>query len=115
MENMKKKKRYVSLKLSVFMILFSTSCTKDFEEINTNEYIFNEASPSALFTGVVKNTLDLVGGTMNDQGKAQAMQEALFLPLLMGSIVWMPLVPNSPILNTLERSFLSQVKGILEQ
>ncbi|MDG1042639.1 MAG: SusD/RagB family nutrient-binding outer membrane lipoprotein [Flavobacteriaceae bacterium] len=49
------------------MILFSTSCTKDFEEINTNEYIFNEASPSALFTGVVKNTLDLVGGTMNDQ------------------------------------------------
>jgi hypothetical protein len=67
MENMKKKKRYVSLKLSVFMILFSTSCTKDFEEINTNEYIFNEASPSALFTGVVKNTLDLVGGTMNDQ------------------------------------------------
>ena len=64
---MKKKKRYVSLKISVFMILFSTSCTKDFEEINTNEYIFNEASPSALFTGVVKNTLDLVGGTMNDQ------------------------------------------------
>ena len=67
MENMKKNKRYVSLKLSVFMILFSTSCTKDFEEINTNEFIFNEASPGALFTGAVKNTLDLVGGTMNDQ------------------------------------------------
>jgi hypothetical protein len=43
------------------------SCTNDFEEINTNEFIFNEASPGTLFTGVVKNTLDLVGGTMNDQ------------------------------------------------
>ena len=64
---MNKNKRYINIKLSVLIILFSTSCTKDFEEINTNEFIFNEASPETLFNGVVKNTLDLVGGTMNDQ------------------------------------------------
>jgi hypothetical protein len=67
MENMNKNKNYINLKLSLLIILFSMSCTNDFEEINTNEFIFNEASPEALFTGVVKNTLDLVGGTMNDQ------------------------------------------------
>ena len=64
---MNKNKNYINLKLSLLIILFSMSCTNDFEEINTNEFIFNEASPEALFTGVVKNTLDLVGGTMNDQ------------------------------------------------
>ena len=67
MENMKKNKRYINLKLSLLIILVSMSCTNDFEEINTNEFIFNEASPGTLFTGVVKNTLDLVGGIMNDQ------------------------------------------------
>ena len=67
MEKMNKNKNYINLKLSLLIILFSMSCTNDFEEINTNEFIFNEASPEALFTGVVKNTLDLVGGTMNDQ------------------------------------------------
>ena len=64
---MNKNKNYINLKLSLLIILFSMSCTNDFEEINTNEFIFNEASPEALFSGVVKNTLDLVGGTMNDQ------------------------------------------------
>ena len=64
---MKKNKRYINLKLSLLIILVSMSCTNDFEEINTNEFIFNEASPGTLFTGVVKNTLDLVGGIMNDQ------------------------------------------------
>ena len=64
---MNKNKNYINLKLSLLIILFSMSCTNDFEEINTNEFIFNEASPEALFSGVVKNTLDLVGGNMNDQ------------------------------------------------
>ena len=65
---MKKNKPYHKFTLATLMlILFSYSCTNKFEEINTNEFIFNEASPEELFTGVVKNTLDLVGGVLNDQ------------------------------------------------
>ena len=65
---MKKNNPYHKFTLTTLMlILFSYSCTNKFEEINTNEFIFNEASPEELFTGVVKNTLDLVGGVLNDQ------------------------------------------------
>lgn len=65
---MKKNSPYHKFTLTTLMlILFSYSCTNKFEEINTNEFIFNEASPEELFTGVVKNTLDLVGGVLNDQ------------------------------------------------
>lgn len=61
------KKNNLDLKLSLVVVLFISSCTNNFEEINTNEFLINEASPEQIFAGVVKNTLDLVGGTMNDQ------------------------------------------------
>ena len=64
---MKTKKQNNKLKLVALVLLLSFSCTNKFEEINTNEFIFFEASPEELFAGVVKNTLDLVGGTLNDQ------------------------------------------------
>ena len=55
------------IKLFLITILIFSSCSSDFEEINTNEYKFNDATPEEVFAGVVKNTLDLVGGVMNDQ------------------------------------------------
>jgi len=64
---MKLKIQKHKIKAAVLIILFSFSCTNKFEEINTNEFIFSEASPEELFSGVVINTLDLVGGTLNDQ------------------------------------------------
>lgn len=61
------KKNNLALKLSLIVTLFISSCTNNFEEINTNEFLINEATPEQIFAGVVKNTLDLIGGTMNDQ------------------------------------------------
>ena len=55
------------IKLFLITLLIFSSCSSDFEEINTNEYKFNDATPEEVFAGVVKNTLDLVGGVMNDQ------------------------------------------------
>lgn len=43
-----------------------SSCTKEFEEINTDPNAFSSLRPENLITGAMKNTLDLVGGWMND-------------------------------------------------
>lgn len=63
-------KRYIYIS-KVFFIAFLAigifSCTDGFEEMNQNPNNFNDVTPENLFTGVVKNTLDLVGGDMNDQ------------------------------------------------
>ena len=61
------KKNYSIIKLSLVATIITSSCTNNFEEINTNEFEYNDATPEQIFTGVVKNTLDLVGGVMNDQ------------------------------------------------
>jgi hypothetical protein len=63
-----KKNKYIS---KVFLVAFLAigifSCTDGFEEMNQNPNNFDDATPEDLFAGVVKNTLDLVGGDMNDQ------------------------------------------------
>ena len=51
----------------VFLAIGIFSCTNGFEEMNQNPNNFDNVTPENLFTGVVKNTLDLVGGDMNDQ------------------------------------------------
>lgn len=61
------KKNNLLIVLSWIAVLMVSSCTTNFEEINTNEFEFSDATPEQIFTGVVKNTLDLVGGVMNDR------------------------------------------------
>lgn len=55
--------------LIVLMVgMFSViSCDQTFEEINTDPNAFNVVSPENQMAGVVKNTLDLIGGEMNFQ------------------------------------------------
>ncbi len=48
-------------------MLFAVSCTNDFEEINTDPNAFNSAPATNAFAGIVKETLDLVGGQMNER------------------------------------------------
>lgn len=59
---------------SIYKIFLSTllisaigvsSCTNDFEEINTNPNQFADATPELLLSGAMKSALDLVGGDMN--------------------------------------------------
>jgi hypothetical protein len=63
-----KKNRYIS---KIFFVAFLAigifSCTNGFEDMNKNPNNFNDASPETLLTGAIKNTVDLVGGEMNDQ------------------------------------------------
>jgi hypothetical protein len=47
-------------------ILSMASCTKDFEEINTDPNAFTTVQPENQLAGVMKSTLDRVGGWMND-------------------------------------------------
>lgn len=61
------KKKNIFLGLSLITVVIVSSCTSTFEEINKNEFKLNEADPEQIFAGVVKNTLDLIGGEMNDQ------------------------------------------------
>ncbi len=42
------------------------SCTKNFEEINTDPNAFTAVAPENQMAGVMKSTLDRVGGWMND-------------------------------------------------
>ena len=62
-----KKNKYIS---KVFLVAFLAiglfSCTDGFEDMNENPNNFNDATPESLFAGAVINTLDLVGGEMND-------------------------------------------------
>jgi len=63
----------MQLKKSIYIIpvaiglLIFTACTEGFEELNTDPNSFNTSPPENLFAGVVKNTIDLVGGVMNDR------------------------------------------------
>ena len=47
-------------------LLGLSSCTKEFEEINTDPNAFSSVRPENQMAGVMKSTLDLVGGWMND-------------------------------------------------
>ncbi|QLE02443.1 SusD/RagB family nutrient-binding outer membrane lipoprotein [Galbibacter sp. BG1] len=51
--------------LLALLFLGMISCTRDFEDINTNPNQFSTATPNALMTGAMKTSLDLVGGEMN--------------------------------------------------
>ncbi|WP_370103650.1 SusD/RagB family nutrient-binding outer membrane lipoprotein [Winogradskyella sp.] len=57
----------IQLKVVFISIFLLTSCTENFEEINVDSNKFTDASPEQLFAGSVLNTLNLVGGTLNDQ------------------------------------------------
>ncbi len=50
-----------------FVILGVCSCTDGFEEMNKDPNRFNAAAPENVFAGVVKSTLNLIGGEMNTQ------------------------------------------------
>jgi len=75
-------------------LLSTISCTEGFEELNQDPNSFDKAPPENLFAGVVKNTLDLVGGVMNDQmylnyasylgGKGGQFPRYFFTPSLNG-------------------------------
>ncbi|GJM64065.1 SusD/RagB family nutrient-binding outer membrane lipoprotein [Persicobacter diffluens] len=41
------------------------ACTSNFDDINKNEFVFDNTTAEYLFPGVVKHTLDLIGGDMN--------------------------------------------------
>ena len=45
---------------SILLLLIFQSCTKDFEEINQNPSQFISPAPEAIFTGIVKRTVDLM-------------------------------------------------------
>ena len=47
-------------------LLGLSSCTKDFEEINTDPNAFSSVRPENQMAGVMKSSLDRVGGWMND-------------------------------------------------
>ncbi len=50
-------KTYLYIGIAVLIVLFQ-SCTKNFEEINTDPTQFNDPGATAIFTGIVKNTAD---------------------------------------------------------
>ena len=62
-----KNKQYIIKLILVFGLIGASSCTENFEEINTDPNAFNEAPATNAFAGVVKETLDLVGGDMNER------------------------------------------------
>ncbi len=62
-----KNKQYIIKLILVFGLISAVSCTEDFEEINTDPNAFNEAPAANAFAGVVKETLDMVGGNLNER------------------------------------------------
>jgi len=52
--------------VSMAGLLGLSSCTKDFEEINTDPNAFSAVRPENQMAGAMKSTLDQVGGWMND-------------------------------------------------
>ena len=62
-----KNKQYIIKLILVFGLISAVSCTENFEEINTDPNAFNEAPATNAFAGVVKETLDLVGGDINER------------------------------------------------
>lgn len=59
-------KQYIN-KILLMLVLMAVSCTDSFENINTDPNAFNEVPATNAFAGVVKETLDLVGGEMNER------------------------------------------------
>ncbi len=57
----------IQVKIVFVSITLLMSCTEDFEQINVNSNKVSDASAEELFAGSVLNTLNLVGGTLNDQ------------------------------------------------
>jgi len=57
----------IQIKIVFVSIILLMSCTEDFEQINVNSNKVSDASAEELFAGSVLNTLNLVGGTLNDQ------------------------------------------------
>ncbi|WP_281614952.1 SusD/RagB family nutrient-binding outer membrane lipoprotein [Flammeovirga sp. SubArs3] len=54
--------------ISVFILLiFSNSCTNQFEEINSNRHEYQEIEPEIIFPGVIKRSLDYIKGDMANQ------------------------------------------------
>jgi hypothetical protein len=62
-----KKLNYIYKIIIVLVILVASSCTEGFDDMNKDPNSFNTAEPVNIFAGVVKNTLNLVGGEMNTQ------------------------------------------------
>ena len=62
-----KNKQYIIKLMLVIGLIGVVSCTNNFEEINTDPNAFNEAPAENAFAGVVKETLDLVGGEINER------------------------------------------------
>ncbi|WP_319589314.1 SusD/RagB family nutrient-binding outer membrane lipoprotein [uncultured Draconibacterium sp.] len=58
--------KYIYKLILVFGLMGALSCTDGFEDFNKDPNAFNEAPPENLFAGVVKSTLDLVGGVLED-------------------------------------------------
>lgn len=62
-----KRLKHIYKLILLFGLIGLFSCTDGFEELNTDPDSFNESPPENLFAGVVKSTLDHVGGTLNDR------------------------------------------------
>ncbi len=61
---MRKYLNTLTLCLSLLIGLMA-ACTSNFDDINKNEYVFKDTEVEFLLPGVMKSTLDLVGGEMN--------------------------------------------------
>ena len=62
------KSKAIKIMIVLFVGMFSViSCDQTLEEINQDPNAFNTTAPENQLTGVVKNTLDLIGGEMNHQ------------------------------------------------
>ncbi len=59
-------KQYLINLMAVCGFLGAVSCTDDFSDLNKNPNAFNEAPIEAAFTGVVKNSYDLLGRMNGD-------------------------------------------------
>jgi hypothetical protein len=62
-----KKLNYIYKIIIVLVILVASSCTEGFDDMNKDPNSFNTAEPVNIFAGVVKNTMNLMGGEMNTQ------------------------------------------------
>ncbi|WP_160162398.1 SusD/RagB family nutrient-binding outer membrane lipoprotein [Ochrovirga pacifica] len=49
------------------LMIFLSSCTDDFEEINTDPNKFKSPSPGAVFNGAIRNTYLHIGGELNNE------------------------------------------------
>lgn len=52
---------------AIFVVMISFSCTTNFNEINSDPNAYIKVPPENIMAGVVKKTIDLTGGEMNNQ------------------------------------------------